>query len=709
MRSTIGLPGGKDVIDLARTPRFTLTGVVTGDAGNAVTTVDLLADGVRIASVAPRSAVPGLRTWSWTTSAPPGVHTLTTCARTASGGVPGTPVTLTVLAPPASATVVSPALRELTPAERAALTRVTPAELTFSGYSSVPVGAVVTAPPSDLAPEGVFRRVTGRRFVGSSTVLSTLPGRLDDAVWQGRVGRVAPLAPLRWSGPVRVVGGAASLEATLDYEARWSLDLAVDVAATWGWGPRPLTTRRVSRFDAIAVVDAPLTLRLAGSGPLSGRVVPDGAAAIRLPAVKLSHAVPVWLAATGRVEVGVEGQVNGEASLVGALRDWSKPDTSGRSQIAYGQLSSFAATAAPSSAGGYPIGVDVTVSSALTVSTDGSPGPTSSIGTVAGVIVEGPCPAPAALLVGERWARTAAPGWDALLGVEQEESYRWPLTLPASRCTAEPLRVRTLQLPPVRAGSAVDAPLLAHGGTAPYTWTASGLPEGLRLVEGRVRGVAREVGPSTVRVQVRDAAGRTAQADVDVIVAAPGALVLTSQPADPLVQELAHGSLADWPVWDEGCTAADAAGLCTHGSRASIGAPEVGINPYGAQFGESAARAEQALMVSPGQAGDYVLTVLVDGHVDVRQDGQLVAGLGDTGQPWREGRRRCDGDAVSNARHLTQVPLRLGAGVTRLTVDLERFVQRPALSWTLVPAAIAPPPPAVQGTRVLLNDGSCPR
>lgn len=60
------------------------------------------------------------------------------------------------------------------------------------------------------------------------------------------------------------------------------------------------------------------------------------------------------------------------------------------------------------------------------------------------------------------------------------------------------------------------AQLVASGGTAPYRFTALGLPPGLHAdARGSVTGTIRRAGELRLRVRVRDAGGRTATVEVD--------------------------------------------------------------------------------------------------------------------------------------------------------------------------------------------------
>ncbi|WP_329045425.1 M4 family metallopeptidase [Amycolatopsis sp. NBC_01488] len=63
-------------------------------------------------------------------------------------------------------------------------------------------------------------------------------------------------------------------------------------------------------------------------------------------------------------------------------------------------------------------------------------------------------------------------------------------------------------------GSAVNLPLSASGGTAPYTWSATGLPAGLSInaSTGTISGTATTAGSSSVTVTAKDAANKTGTA-----------------------------------------------------------------------------------------------------------------------------------------------------------------------------------------------------
>ncbi|MCX6348754.1 MAG: Ig domain-containing protein, partial [Candidatus Aureabacteria bacterium] len=80
---------------------------------------------------------------------------------------------------------------------------------------------------------------------------------------------------------------------------------------------------------------------------------------------------------------------------------------------------------------------------------------------------------------------------------------------------AAPLAIATDSLPEGTVGNDYSAALSAQGGKPPYSWTATGLPDGLSLSSsGAISGAPSAAGTFTVSIRVVDAAGASAQADV---------------------------------------------------------------------------------------------------------------------------------------------------------------------------------------------------
>ncbi|SFA96740.1 S-layer homology domain-containing protein [Cohnella sp. OV330] len=71
----------------------------------------------------------------------------------------------------------------------------------------------------------------------------------------------------------------------------------------------------------------------------------------------------------------------------------------------------------------------------------------------------------------------------------------------------QPLELRTSALSAAYVGSPYSATIAVYGGTAPFTFAAEGLPEGLKLdaVKGKITGIPQAAGESTVKLSVKDA------------------------------------------------------------------------------------------------------------------------------------------------------------------------------------------------------------
>ena len=73
-------------------------------------------------------------------------------------------------------------------------------------------------------------------------------------------------------------------------------------------------------------------------------------------------------------------------------------------------------------------------------------------------------------------------------------------------------------------GTAVNLPLSASGGTAPYTWTATGLPAGLSINSGTgtISGTPTAAGSSSVSVTAKDSTGKSGSASFSWTVGTSG-------------------------------------------------------------------------------------------------------------------------------------------------------------------------------------------
>jgi hypothetical protein len=97
---------------------------------------------------------------------------------------------------------------------------------------------------------------------------------------------------------------------------------------------------------------------------------------------------------------------------------------------------------------------------------------------------------------------------------------------------APALAITTSSLPAATVGSEYSQTLIVAGGTAPYRWAASGLPQGLRIEAnlGRISGVPLVAGSSNITVQVADAANITATRTLQLVVDPPALQITTVSP-----------------------------------------------------------------------------------------------------------------------------------------------------------------------------------
>lgn len=93
------------------------------------------------------------------------------------------------------------------------------------------------------------------------------------------------------------------------------------------------------------------------------------------------------------------------------------------------------------------------------------------------------------------------------------------------------LVVSSTGLPDGAVNAAYSNGLNATGGVKPYTWTATGLPDGLSVAaSGAVTGTPKTAGKFDVGVTVKDAAGTSASATLSVTIAPALAITSTSAP-----------------------------------------------------------------------------------------------------------------------------------------------------------------------------------
>ncbi len=162
-----------------------------------------------------------------------------------------------------------------------------------------------------------------------------------------------------------------------------------------------------------------------------------------------------------------------------------------------------------------------------------------------------------------------------------------PLTLSIK---AGPPQISTTSLPNGTVGEAYSKQLAASGGTAPYTWSATGLPAGLTIdASGLISGSPTAQGTSTISVMVTDAAQATDSRP----------LSLTIDPA-PVILSITTASLPDGMVKDDYAAHVKAtSGTPPYTFSFSSGAPPPGL----------AIASDGAISGKPTTAGQYTFGV----------------------------------------------------------------------------------------------------
>jgi hypothetical protein len=118
-----------------------------------------------------------------------------------------------------------------------------------------------------------------------------------------------------------------------------------------------------------------------------------------------------------------------------------------------------------------------------------------------------------------------------------------PLNLQVN--TAPPL-IDAATLPDGRVGTAYSYTMSATGGTAPLSWSATGLAPGMSIggTSGVIGGTPSVAGSYTPRVTVRDVGGRTAFVDLSVRILGPPPVIATSTLPDGVVGSAYDSTLA---------------------------------------------------------------------------------------------------------------------------------------------------------------------
>ncbi|MBX9246649.1 Ig-like domain-containing protein [Actinotalea ferrariae] len=183
---TIESPTEGAVVEQALTPEITVSGTVA-DAGSGVRGVTVTADGVDLGAAVVRGTSTPTQAWDLTTPVPAGTHTLSVVATDWAGRTTTATRSFTVAAAAPEEVVVAPDAEVLSPAERDAITSVETDAFTVAGTTTLRAGDVVVSDATDVAPDGLLRRITAVERGTASTVVRTEPAVITDALVQADI------------------------------------------------------------------------------------------------------------------------------------------------------------------------------------------------------------------------------------------------------------------------------------------------------------------------------------------------------------------------------------------------------------------------------------------------------------------------------------------------------------------------------------------
>ncbi|MCP2246422.1 M4 family metallopeptidase [Lentzea aerocolonigenes] len=157
-------------------------------------------------------------------------------------------------------------------------------------------------------------------------------------------------------------------------------------------------------------------------------------------------------------------------------------------------------------------------------------------------------------------------------------------------------------------GTAVNLPLSASGGTAPYTWSATGLPAGLSINSGTgtISGTPTTAASSTVSVTAKDSTGKSGSASFSWTVGTGGGNCSGQKIANPGFES----GTASWT--------ATASVIGQHSSQpARTGTNSAWLNGYGSSHTDSLS---QSVTIPAGCKATLTFYV----HIDTAETGSTV-------------------------------------------------------------------------------------
>ena len=565
LRLEITSPTAGSTVALGARPQLTLAGRVRGDWSVQVRRVELYADGTSIGYATPARKADrnGYHAWQLATAAPAGPRTVLACARTWGGKSAVATVSFTVTVPAADHTIVSPDVVTPSGSVLGSITSSSATSLTFARLPGLASGDVLVAGITGTTPEGLLRRVTGVRRKGSTTVVTTTPAALTDALWQadinvtdvpltngtptGRRGRAkAPVA----SAAITAGQAISVTDKGLTVKGKWSvtagatMDVAVKISAHWSWSSGPSVKLDSVRWKVNGSIESAMNGSLAGPSEKLDYKKADVIAPIRLGAIPLTATPPIFLVPTAGLDFGIRASTQESLSFgakttasIGTGFEWHDGtftnigDRTLTAALTDGLTGKFTATG---SAQAYLV-------PRFGAAIDGVVGVSvrPEIGLEASIAY--PCPGHTTFGPYLKADVSADIGFFGKtlgkLSATVAELHEKLLDEPALGCAADdPLAVAADPLPTGVAGDPYTAPLAAKGGKGPYDWHATGdLPPGLNLDNGTLSGTPTAAGDYTIPVVVTDADAHTAT----------GSVKITIRPADAKALSVVTDRLAD--------------------------------------------------------------------------------------------------------------------------------------------------------------------
>ena len=190
------------------------------------------------------------------------------------------------------------------------------------------------------------------------------------------------------------------------------------------------------------------------------------------------------------------------------------------------------------------------------------------------------------------------------------------ITLGTGTATAQ-LVITTTSLPAGNVGAGYNTPLTATGGTTPYTWAATGLPNGLTVSNGAITGTPTVAGSFPVTLKVTDSSGPSLSA--------------SSQPLTLVINPSALGTPTCAPTGATYAPGAAYSGTCsvtggtapytwTFGSLPGTIGPSTATGPSATISGN--------LPATPPSSGSYTINVTVTDSAEQSRSTTIIINVG---------------------------------------------------------------------------------